>query len=96
MSGAPTFDTGKKNRNGANLYLRLALRAGGVIIRSQEVHYRELIYIIVGNINFFKSMICTYTVHYFLPEREYREMIQNRRSKHKDINDMLDNTIQTI
>ena len=40
-------------------------------------------------------MICTYTVHYFLPEREYREMIQNR-SKHKDINDMLDNTIQTI
>ena len=41
-------------------------------------------------------MILTYTVHYFLPEREYREMIQNRRSKHKDINDMLDNTIQTI
>ena len=41
-------------------------------------------------------MICTYTVHYFVPEREHREMKQNRRSKHKDINDMLDNTIQTI
>ena len=75
---------------------QLTSRFNNGIIRSQEVHYRELIYIIVGNINFFKSMICTYTVHYFLPEREYKEMIQNRRSKHKDINDMLDNTIQTI
>ena len=31
MSAAPTSDTEKKNRNGANLKLRLALRAGGVI-----------------------------------------------------------------
>ena len=32
MSGSPTFDIDKKNRNGANLRLRHALRAGGVII----------------------------------------------------------------
>ena len=32
MSGSPTFDIGKKNRNSANLKLRHALRAGGVII----------------------------------------------------------------
>ena len=32
MSGSPTFDTGKKNRNGANLKLRHTLRVGGVII----------------------------------------------------------------
>ena len=31
MSGSPTFDTGKKNRNGANLKLRHTLRVGGVI-----------------------------------------------------------------
>ena len=31
MSGSPTFDIDKKNRNGANLRLRHALRAGGVI-----------------------------------------------------------------
>ena len=32
MSGGPTFDIEKKkNRNGANLKLRHALRAGGVI-----------------------------------------------------------------
>ena len=30
MSGSPTFDIEKKNRNGANLKLRHALRAGGV------------------------------------------------------------------
>ena len=30
MSGAPTFDIKTKNRNGANLKLRYALRAGGV------------------------------------------------------------------
>ena len=30
MSAAPTSDTEKKNRNGANLKPRLALRAGGV------------------------------------------------------------------
>ena len=30
MSGSPTFDTGKKNRNGANLKLRHTLRVGGV------------------------------------------------------------------
>ena len=30
MSGGPTFDIEKKNRNGANLKLRHALRAGGV------------------------------------------------------------------
>ena len=34
MSGSPTFDIDKKNRNGANLRLRHALRAGGVIIYS--------------------------------------------------------------
>ena len=32
MSGRPTFDIDKKNRNSANLKLRNALRAGGVII----------------------------------------------------------------
>ena len=32
MSGGPTFDIEKKNRNGANLKLRHALRAGGVIM----------------------------------------------------------------
>ena len=33
MSGSPTFDIDKKkNRNGANLQLRQALRGGGVII----------------------------------------------------------------
>ena len=32
MSGGPTFDIEKKTRNGANLKLRHALRAGGVII----------------------------------------------------------------
>ena len=31
MSGDSTFDIEKKNRNGANLKLRHALRAGGVI-----------------------------------------------------------------
>ena len=31
MSGGSTFDIEKKNRNGANLKLRHALRAGGVI-----------------------------------------------------------------
>ena len=31
MSGSPTFDTEKKNRNGANLKLRHTLRAGGAI-----------------------------------------------------------------
>ena len=31
MSGSLTFDTGKKNRNGANLKLRHTLRVGGVI-----------------------------------------------------------------
>ena len=31
MSGGPTFDIEKKVRNGANLKLRHALRAGGVI-----------------------------------------------------------------
>ena len=41
-----------------------------------------------------KSVICTYTL--FLQEREYREMKQNRRSKHKGINDMLNNTILTL
>ena len=35
-------------------------------------------------------------IHYILQEREYREMKQNRRSKHKDINDMLNSTIPTI
>ena len=30
MRGSPTFDIDKKNRNGANLKLRHALRAGGV------------------------------------------------------------------
>ena len=30
MSGGSTFDIEKKNRNGANLKLRHALRAGGV------------------------------------------------------------------
>ena len=35
MSGSPTFDTGKKNRNGANLKLRHTLRVGGVITNSQ-------------------------------------------------------------
>ena len=30
MSGSPTFDIDKKNRNGANLRLGHALRAGGV------------------------------------------------------------------
>ena len=30
MSGTPTFDIDKKNRNRANLRLRYALRAGGV------------------------------------------------------------------
>ena len=34
-----------------------------------------------------------YTIFY---ERENREMKQNGRSKHKDINDMLDNTILPI
>ena len=37
----------------------------------------------------------TYTVFY-KREDNYREMKQNGRSKHKDINDMLDYTIQTI
>ena len=32
MSGSLTFDIDKKNRNSANLKLRNALRAGGVII----------------------------------------------------------------
>ena len=32
MSRSPTFDIDKKNRNGANLRLRHALRADGVII----------------------------------------------------------------
>ena len=32
MSGSPTFDTGKKTRNGANLKLSHILRVGGVII----------------------------------------------------------------
>ena len=32
MSDGSTFDIEKKNRNGANLKLRHALRAGGVII----------------------------------------------------------------
>ena len=36
MSGAPTFDI-EKDRNGANLKLRHALRAGGV--KSQAVLY---------------------------------------------------------
>ena len=31
MSAAPTSDTEKKNRNGANLKLRHTLRAGGVM-----------------------------------------------------------------
>ena len=30
MSGSPTFDIDKKNRNRANLKLRHALRAGGI------------------------------------------------------------------
>ena len=33
MSGAPTFDIIKKTKNGANLKLRHALRAGRVISR---------------------------------------------------------------
>ena len=35
MSGSPTFDTRKKNRNGANLKLRHTLRVGGVITISK-------------------------------------------------------------
>ena len=38
MSGSPTFDTGKKTRNGANLKLRHTLRLGGVIINNVNVH----------------------------------------------------------
>ena len=36
MSGGSTFDIEKKNRNGANLKLRHALRAGGVTRRLQR------------------------------------------------------------
>ena len=40
MSVSPTFDIDKKNRNGANLKLRHALRAGGVI-RYNVYTYQE-------------------------------------------------------
>ena len=36
MSGSPTFDIDKKNRNGANLKQRHALRAGGVTHRDYK------------------------------------------------------------
>ena len=46
MSGSPTFDIDKwkKNRNGANLQLRHALRAGGIItlILPREEAYIEV------------------------------------------------------
>ena len=37
MSGSPTFDTGKKNRNGANLKLRHTLRVGGVTTPDRSI-----------------------------------------------------------
>ena len=40
MSGSPTFDTGRKSsRNGANLKLRHAIRAGGVKIAAFRGHF---------------------------------------------------------
>ena len=62
-------------------------------VRSHEVHYVENHHHSYY-INF-KSVICTYTL-FFTREKEYREIKQNRRGKHKDINDMLDSTILTI
>ena len=53
------------------------------LIRSYEVHYVE-------NVSTSSQLIS------ILQEREYREMKQNGRSKHKDINDMLHYTILTI
>ena len=44
MSGGPTFDNEKKNRKGANLKLRHALRTDGVkmfFLRTNEVREKE-------------------------------------------------------
>ena len=57
MSGSPTFDIEKKNRNEANLKLRYALRAGGINGQCRNYIVNFILYLNIScAVNFLENM----------------------------------------